>query len=218
MKIKYLLIEFLLIFVVLVVPPLLITKPQETSQVLVFSWVTVEQLVIAIFLTVQVKKIIKTEKKDFIFCISKATITFGALMTVYALMELTDVLTKTLSKDSPVLADNANWTGFRLIFSIINLAVSALYEESLYRVYLPETALFLISKTNIKKNPQLLVEILCVAIFALSHRYLGFLAVLNAAMGGLLLRLCYRSCNNLIPGWAAHFTYNLTLILFSLLI
>ncbi|WP_288751810.1 CPBP family glutamic-type intramembrane protease, partial [uncultured Treponema sp.] len=52
-------------------------------------------------------------------------------------------------------------------------------------------------------------EIFSAAVFAFSHRYLGFFAVLNGAAGYCIFRICLKKTGSLVPGCIAHFLYNL---------
>ena len=59
-------------------------------------------------------------------------------------------------------------------------------------------------------------EMLSVAAFALSHRYLGLPSVVNAFFAGIMLRLCCKKSGTLWTNTAAHFAYNmLSLVLFA---
>ncbi len=94
---------------------------------------------------------------------------------------------------------------------------AAAFEEFLYRLYLPQSMLFFIQNAKLKnKNAGLLktapiaAEILCVLLFALAHRYLGFLAVLNAFFAGSVLRLLAKK-TNIACSWLVHSIYNCTI-------
>ncbi|UKI54528.1 MAG: CPBP family intramembrane metalloprotease [Treponema succinifaciens] len=64
------------------------------------------------------------------------------------------------------------------------MAAGAFFEEAVYRQFVPETLNSLFKKWKIP------VEIFSVVIFALAHRYLGWISVFNAAFCGAVLRLC----------------------------
>ena len=59
-------------------------------------------------------------------------------------------------------------------------------------------------------------EMLSVAAFALSHRYLGLPSVVNAFFAGIMLRICCKKSGTLWTNTASHFAYNmLSLVLFA---
>lgn len=121
---------------------------------------------------------------------------------------------------------------------VFSFFAGAFYEETLYRRYLPD-ALGAIgamasqkakeaaasgenvasprsaAKTESFASPRRArlvfwgTEAACVVLFALAHRWQGWPAVLDALLGGTVLRLCAVKCKSLKPGIAAHFLYNL---------
>lgn len=123
-----------------------------------------------------------------------------------------------------------------------SLFVSALYEETLYRWYLPgalKTAASQRSGAEPEESPRSGepetvasqkggaeawkarlffwgTEAACAALFALAHRWQGALAVLNAFIGGTILRVCAAKAKSLKPGIAAHFFYNASALLFTI--
>ncbi len=107
--------------------------------------------------------------------------------------------------------------------AIAALASGAFYEECLYRAFLPEIPLHILSQTKREfprkheKELTALVEILCTILFAFSHRYMGIAAVVNALLCGIILRLCYKKSGRILCGTMVHFCYNLTLLVFSAL-
>ena len=59
-------------------------------------------------------------------------------------------------------------------------------------------------------------EMLSVAAFALSHRYLGLPSVVNAFFAGIMLRICCKKSGTLWTNTTSHFAYNmLSLVLFA---
>ena len=91
-------------------------------------------------------------------------------------------------------------------YSVVSLLVAALYEELLYRRFLPDEAKsFLPASLKVR----IVAEILIIAVFALGHRYLGVWAVLNAFTAGCILRFFCVRTGSVVPGFVAHFVYNL---------
>lgn len=170
-------------------------------------------------------------------------ICLASLMIIYAIFELIYVffLKTDFSQNLQIVPQNfLQW-----IFLILSFISSAFFEEEIYRQFLPQSLIFftkfLFSKSksnlnsrdfsddsdftknlpNVSKSNKIqnviifLIETICVAIFALSHRYLGFISVLNAFFCGIVLRLTCKKTKSIIPGMIAHFSYNFILILFN---
>lgn len=228
MKKKYLFIEFVLFFLYLVIPPLLVTSATPFgSESSAFSLVQlVEQLAISVLLTVQYYKILqeRTEcnTKTPFYILSKATMTFGLLMIIYAMIESVSFFIPDLFQNqfpqTPTKPDSI----FKWLHFICGIFVSAFYEESLYRQFMPEASLLFIRRfkfktEKIKSLSIKAIEITWIVIFALSHRYLGIPAVINAFCCGVILRKCFKSTNNILACTASHFAYNLLLVIFYFL-
>lgn len=97
------------------------------------------------------------------------------------------------------------WTIFYICLSLF---VSALYEELLYRKFIPdETISFTLQDKSLLYR--IISEILIILIFALGHRYLGVWAVLNAFTAGCILRFFCIRTGSFISGFIAHLIYNL---------
>ena len=125
----------------------------------------------------------------------------------------------------PIIKESIQLQSLSLM--IFATAVAAFYEEILYRWYSPKLLKLAFSwklgfqrkTTYQKKNLPLrwiFVEALLVIIFALSHGYGGWLAVVNALVAGSILRLCVIYTGSLWVGFLAHITYNL--VQFALLL
>ncbi|MDD7268383.1 MAG: CPBP family intramembrane metalloprotease [Treponema sp.] len=101
---------------------------------------------------------------------------------------------------------------------MINFGFSAIYEEVLYRAYLPE-ALILLFRINVKENTKFkyislfFAEAIGALLFAFAHIYAGWLSVLNAILAHLILRLIYRKTGNIYINITAHWLYNLLILL-----
>ena len=140
-------------------------------------------------------------------------LTLGFLMIVYAFIELTCIILdlnqymvrKPFFDNTPM-----NWACTAFL-----LAVSAFYEETLYRQYIPETLMEIIPKKG--KATALVSEILSVTLFALAHRYMGFVPVINALISGAILRFSYKKTESIYAGFIAHFTYNALLVVLAAL-
>ena len=98
---------------------------------------------------------------------------------------------------------------------ILIFIFSAFYEEILYRMYLPAVLSKFLNLNFSTRVSASTGEILSIVVFAFSHRYLGYYAVLNAAAAALFLRICYKKSGSIFPGTAAHFLYNIMMLSFA---
>ncbi len=236
MKLKYLSLEFLLFFLFLALPPLLTPVSHTVHQPPRFSLASAQSLAIAILITVQLKNELPRKSCPIFQCISTSTITFGALMLIYAFVELGGVTLMNLLKLGAMPSGSRTLSGLRQWLSAIAaLAAGAFYEECLYRAFLPDVSLLLLARAlqgrtatqegssaaregfflRHEKALTALVEGSCALLFAFSHRYLGIPAVVNALLCGIVLRRCYTKTGRILCGTAAHCCYNLTLLAFS---
>ena len=222
MKLKYLSLEFLLFFLFLALPPLLTPVSHTVHQPPRFSLASVQTLAIAILITVQLKNELPRKSCPLFQCISTSTITFGALMLIYAFVELGGVTLMNLLKLGAMPSGTRTLSGLRQWLSAVAaLAVGAFYEECLYRAFLPEIPLRIMAlakKEVFVKHEKALTAIVegsCALLFAFSHRYMGIPAVINALLCGIVLRICYKKTGSIFCGTAAHGCYNLTLLAFS---
>jgi len=94
------------------------------------------------------------------------------------------------------------------LFCVLTFLPSAFFEEVIYRFYFPDALIEIVQKKFKKKAAVIICEILSCLIFAFAHYYLGWLSVVNAVFGHLILRISYKKNGTLWPGVAAHFIYN----------
>ncbi|MBP5450646.1 MAG: CPBP family intramembrane metalloprotease [Treponema sp.] len=220
MKNKYILIEWIGVLIFLVLPPLLV-NPGSSATIAnngEFSPYIFLRLIIAIFLYCQQIYVIKKSLGDkasrfrrlVLFCTWSA-LCLGLLMIVQALMQ---ALAMVFPVNHEEIGFSSTFTALNYILLFINLFAGAFYEEVIYREFLPETLLLF---TGERKIPGIIAESSCILIFALSHRYLGLMAVINALLGGIILRVCRKKSLSIWAGTAAHFLYNAILLLFAIL-
>ena len=222
MKMKYLSFEFLFIFLFLILPPLLIPPSPAPLKAPQPNWGNAQALAVAVLLCIQLDRLLCKKKSPPIRAVSTATVSFGSLMLIYAAVELgTLALAQLLHSGEPAAAPRTVGGAWDWLLAITALAAGAFSEECLYRVFLPEVPLRLLARwqggfsRRHGKVLRVMVEALCVLIFAFSHRYLGSAAVANALLCGIVLRRCYQKSGRILCGTAAHFCYNLTLLAFS---
>ncbi|MBP5696198.1 MAG: CPBP family intramembrane metalloprotease [Treponema sp.] len=230
MKKKYLLLEFAIVFIFLLLPPIFVSKaeiPPSLSKG-AFSFAFLPQLFIAILLNFQWrKKAALTKKKSFekhISILKWGTITFGFLMLIFALiLALQMIFEKTSSADdfssnlSSALVFEPRFLFFLSI--VLNFLAGAFFEEVLYREFFPKTLYALldgISSDKMKVAVRIFVEASAVLIFAAAHRYMGIFAVANAALCAIALRNCYVKTEAAYTGAVVHFFYNMINLFFLL--
>lgn len=231
MKKKYIFAEFIIVFVFLVIPPLLVNYSAEAEVNLGLTpiWYIAVQGAVALLLEVQFQFLRKknetetdfvpeTKKqksvKKIITFLTWFSISLGILMLIYALAEGIYLLfpnkLPSIQGISPSLP--SGFYGFANLF--LTLLVASFFEEVLYRQFLPETLSLFIGE---KRWALILMEFLVALIFAFSHRYEGILAVLVAFLSGIMLRVCRKKTGSVYAGFLAHLIYNSLMVLFLLL-
>ena len=222
MKKKYLAAEFAAVFFLLVLPPLLV-RSGEGSATLVsaadFSWTALMQLAVALFLDIQFRctqrQVLPSAPaaaqsfQKLVTVLLWGSTTFGCLMLIYALMGTLALLLPSFfaaGRDFPVPAPG--------LLLALNLAAGAYYEEVLYRQFIPGSLRSLLPARRLA----IPVELVSLLLFAFSHRYLGAPSVLNAALCGIMLRICCIRTGGVRTGAAVHFLYNMLLVLASALL
>ena len=143
----------------------------------------------------------------------KCLLTFGCLALCAALFELAALALKRSDMENIILPSNF----LEFLCCAFILFSSAFYEECLYRLYLPK-ALGTIARS--KNHPALLwlAEAAAVLFFAFSHRYQGMLALFNALICGIILRISFVKSKSLWPPFVAHLAYNAAALLFHALV
>ncbi|MBQ0039681.1 MAG: CPBP family intramembrane metalloprotease [Treponema sp.] len=222
MKKRYILVEFLIVFLLLVLPPLFVTKGHGLSQGGTFSPAVAFQLLIAVALYLQLAYLKKKEggtsdtalPKNAVFIKSLFwfSITLGCLMLVFALMQAISLIVDKEALADPFMPDTDSV--FAWLFIIFTVATGAFYEEVIYRQFIPD---FLQKLVDSEKRKRLCFygrELFALAVFAFAHRYLGWIPVLNSFICGIILRLCCRRTGSVVTGATAHFVYNTTLVAF----
>ena len=219
MKKKYLLSEFLLVLIFLILPPIFTGKIESGNSSMTgggsFYTQIIPRALIAIALHLQYSFFIAKEKdgdkktenfKRFLLGLAWWAITLGLLMISEAFFTALSILFKIEGNGINFIPKGSA----EISACISNIFVGAVYEEAVYREFLPETLSWLIEK----KRLEIPMELICVTLFALAHRYLGLMAVLNAFVCGIILRLCYKKSGDIWAGIHAHIIYNSIQLLF----
>ncbi|MCQ2981122.1 MAG: hypothetical protein MJ178_00010 [Treponemataceae bacterium] len=100
------------------------------------------------------------------------------------------------------------------------IAVSALWEELLYRLYLSESLISFLGVSGNSRWLRPLCDGVSILVFAFSHRYMGWYAVGNALVAASIFTVQFRKAGPRQHPWLAifltstvHFSYNLILYL-----
>lgn len=209
----------LLAIALLALPPVFCHSQQEAVRKIDFSAFSAASLVLSfVLLSLSPSKrtaslSAKQRFASFILSIKAATFCLASLMLIFAFFQAVQaVLPQGVAAGQQSVQMPSGALGWASL--VLALASGALFEEALYRQFLPETLIALLPQ---KRLLAIAGELLCVALFALAHKG-GPLALLNAASCGAALRFFRRKSPTVIPVFAAHFVYNLTLTLFALLL
>ena len=204
-------IEFALVLAFLVLPPIFFQAGMEAPKTATpsFSAQTYALALLAFFIyyihrNVYIIRFQKKWTKMQVFIASgECLVCFGSLCVVSVLLELAGYLLGESGEiQKAALPHSLNsWVVF-----ISGMVCAAFYEEVVYRFYLPEAMRHLFSR--FPKIPQLALEAVAVALFALGHIYLGALGFLNAAICGTILRLFVWRTHSLWCSLIPHALYN----------
>lgn len=218
MKKIILCIEIFVISLFFLIPPLFV-KPEYITINLALSYNSIILLLISLLLFYQFEylksnKLIINSKKQFVkkslICLLLLKLLTFFLIFIFCQLKI-DIT-------NPVEYQIEN----KFIFFIsvfLNFLISAFFEECIYRLFLPFIIYNFFVKIynliNIKiKNTKLiilgkiLIELFSITIFALSHRYSGFINVTNAFFSGIILRYFAIKNKTILIGTVSHFLYN----------
>ncbi len=221
MKKKYLLIELILVFFLLVIPPIFISSPPPLEPKRTFPFEALIEFLIALVLYFQsrnqkfsYRKEEFSKKREFSSLISGlkySPLSLGFLMLIFAFFQVIALVFHLEEEGSSfiLLPPNSFTSWLRLSFIFL---AGAFFEEEVYRDFIPESLIYL------SKKGRVFFEILSILLFALAHRYMGFLSVINALLCAVFLRFFRLKSGSIIPTATSHFIYNMTLAVFYVLI
>ena len=226
------LLQFSLILLIFVCPPILVNFSDDLAvDFSKFNYFALTSLALALFLFFQdlrERRLEGTAVQDNKRPLWKAAaftsnyfLTFGSLAVCGCLFELAGLALKTKTFENIIFPANF----LQGLFCAFALASSAFYEECLYRLYLPKALKKIAALTGVDKKsedkdklmarPKIAAaavfwacEAACVLLFAFAHRYQGPLALLNALLAGIILRLSFVKSKSLWPPFFAHLSYN----------
>ena len=214
------LLEFLAVFSALVLPTFF--APNSADVITLdfshgYTAATFFLFAVSVFIYLIEKKFAeKTENSALVIKISYGNICLGMIFLVSAIFQTAGFL---LEKEGFQFFQNDKIIFPKNIFYLMNFLAgtfcAAFYEEILYRFYLPESLkrnfkILTSGKLDSKKSKQadFVFELAPALIFAFSHIYLGFLAVLNAFFSGIILRICMRKTKSVFVPAIIHCIYN----------
>lgn len=200
-------VVFLLIFFLFIVPPFFaaaITSENPLFLNFKFPWYT---LLLAILSGVILFFYYEKKEIKFPLIVFRILYTYGLMFASALFCQFISIaITGSNGVTAEIVVKPHGFTQW--IFFLFNFLFSAFYEEVIYRFYFPDALLSLITWKKDFRNSKLLCEILGLLAFAFAHQYLGWIAVLNAGIAHILLRICYKKTGKVWPGVIAHFLYN----------
>lgn len=215
--------EFVAILLFFVLPPIVFPQTLPQERVAGFSWMTFALAALAGGLWWQIRKnfsqIADTDGKvRFFLDHGQILVTFGALVVCAGVFE---VIARFLMR----VEDTVRLLPPSTVLGWVNVGTgtvcAAFYEEVLYRAYVPYAlkTIFTAKKNEAharcalgKPVREVVCEAVAVVLFALAHRYAGWLSVANAAVGGVLLRWCFCKTRRLWTNVTAHAAYNAVML------
>lgn len=217
-------LEFILITAFLLLPPVFAkAAPQNITPQL--SFFTIISLLTALYLYYRYEfnknEMFFSSKLKFLIYSGKTLLILGSLFLFQAVFILVSVLTNNVI--FPEYDFTLTFSGaLKMIFIFL---CAAFYEECLYRLYFPlvlnkAKAFFLSQKSKITENKffisgiNFFSEFIPVLVFSLAHKYMGLSGIVYAFISGSTLRFFAIKNKTVIPGFIAHFIYNV--IIFAL--
>lgn len=202
-------IIFSLIFVIFLCPPLLYFFNNESITELKWSLPVnyFFYFLCTLFLYFFYKEKVEIQNKFFFLykIIIPFTLCFGTIFSFSLFFKAISFFINFPVSTVVIKPDSiTNW-----MFCIFSFLFSGFFEEVLYRFYCPEIFKVFLTKIKSEKIVFFISEILALLLFSLAHGYLGILSLFNAAIAHIVLRITYKKSETVIPGFMAHFLYNI---------
>jgi membrane protease YdiL (CAAX protease family) len=207
MKKTFFAIEFAIVALFLLLPPVIFSSDSQNVKITLTPFAFFS-LAAGLFLYFFNRKPFyssdsQDENINSIKKISVLTVCFGLLiLTSVVFFAVQEFLLKQNSPETLVPENAVEW-----IMALTALAFGAVYEEALYRFFVPQFFLFYFEGKAI-----VFFEAVSVLLFALAHLYLGTAGFLNALICGIILRLTYKKTKDLPANCLIHFLYNSLLL------
>lgn len=193
--------SILLLFIV----PSFLTPALSENTTLFLQWnFPLQQLIYGIIGGI-IFYFFKEPYKKIYFLRFPVLLTIGLLLCSSLVMKFLSEVTGSINDYEVSLPVNV----LQWIFCLLTFLFAAFFEEVIYRFYFIDALHLLLARKFTRKFIPLLCEAVGCLIFAFAHLYLGWLSVLNAVFGHIILRACYKKNQCLWPGVTAHFVYNI---------
>lgn len=204
----YTIIEFIVIFALLIIPPIT-QKFDFSNEILLFSInVTsiITRLCISCFLLFLLFLSERYTKKELLHSFSRKSLRIS-LLSFILIIYISFIFNKiSIFYDTNKLSIPNTLTTKEIILFVFQLIIYACFEEVLYRKYLYTRIKQFFSNT---KFITILSVIICSILFALGHLYSGLLTVTFSFICGLIFSLVYIKTNNILYSCIPHILYNL---------
>ena len=207
MKKTFFAIEFAIVALFLLLPPVIFSSDSQNVKITLtpFAFFSLAAGLFLYFFnrkpfysTYSSDKNINSIKK-----ISVLTVSFGLLiLTSVVFFALQEFLIKQNGPETLVPENAVEWS-----MALTALAFGAVYEEALYRFFVPQFFLF-----YFEGKAKFFFEAVSVLLFAFAHFYLGSAGFLNALICGIILRVTYKKTEDLGANCLIHFLYNSLLL------
>lgn len=198
------LLIFSSILLLFIVPPFFAPLLNESNSIFT-NWTFPFQQIIYGIIALVIFLSLKDKSEKIVFLRFPVLLIVGMLFCSALVMKfLSAMIYKTTDNAAASIPQNfLQW-----VFCILTFLPSALFEEVIYRFYFPEALIKLISRKTQKHIIIILCEMISCLVFAFAHYYLGWLAIVNAVFGHVILRVSYKKNRTLWPGVIGHFIYN----------
>ncbi|MBO4533401.1 MAG: CPBP family intramembrane metalloprotease [Treponema sp.] len=193
----YEILIFLLIFVFLIIPPFF-NKPVGQLKELfswTFPWKQAGLCIFALVLYFLSKNL--NDKKGIFY---PSLIALSLLFFTAIIIKL---ICHSATGENRLIMPQG---GLEVLFCLITFALSAIYEEIIYRFYFTDALRRLIPIE--RKYIWIVYELAGLVVFAFAHFYLGWASVINATFAHVILRFLYKKTNLIWNCVIVHFIYN----------
>jgi membrane protease YdiL (CAAX protease family) len=216
-------IEYILFFFIFVIKPLFTTN---VSTVLTPSWYSLFfYLIFCLWLVLSSSLDLNSSvalKKNSFFIHSMVFPSLQVLILLFINMLVWNFFTtcniSVFKKTTMITIDLVGGGHLAKFCLILQLIGAAFFEELLFRQYFPCRAASFLKQFKYNKITKIVfVEILPIFAFAIGHIYLGDFGFMNALIAGFILRILYKKTHSVLPVCIVHSTYNLVIIIFSIL-
>ena len=208
----YLIVEFFIVFIFILLPPMLISENDVVSSPGNFSLSSVLRIVFfsILLLVLSYDVLLPDSRKSSLKICSEFSLDsfFKHCISFLILLAMLFFLNFIFALFSgKTTTENKNQFSF---LATLQIVLAAIFEEILYRKYCTKR----LSEFFTFKFGHLAAILLSAIIFALAHRYNGWIAVSFSFFSAILFSILYESTNFLIYPCFMHIIYNLVIFFF----